>query len=138
MIATPVNGRANNFPGLAKSDLYVSFLPLLTSQMVELVDQPRLIQQIVGLERRTARGGRNTIDHAPNGHDDLANVVAGVCALFAKHSSYDMLSWIGDDELDLYRQEQLKRFIRLIEAAYTEAYRRYQAGLKPDHIQVPQ
>ena len=41
----------------SKSDLYVAFLPLLTSQMVELVDQPRLIQQIVGLERRTARGG---------------------------------------------------------------------------------
>ena len=31
-----------------------------------------------------------------------------------------------------------KRFIRHIEAAYTEAYRRYQAGLQPDHIQVPQ
>ena len=96
----------------SKSDLYVSFLPLLTSQMVELVDQPRLIQQIVGLERRTARGGRDTIDHAPNGHDDLANVVAGVCALFAK-SSYDMLSWFGDDELDLNRQEQL-RFNRYV------------------------
>ena len=49
----------------SKSDLYVAFLPLLTSQMVELVDQPRLIQQIVGLERRTARGGRDSIDHAP-------------------------------------------------------------------------
>ena len=97
----------------SKNDLYVSFLPLLTSQMVELVDQPRLIQQIVGLERRTARGGRDTIDHAPNGHDDLANVVAGVCALFAKQSSYDMLSWIGDDELDLHRQEQL-RFNRYV------------------------
>ncbi|MGB7279793.1 MAG: hypothetical protein WBD15_18865 [Pseudolabrys sp.] len=31
-----------------------------------------------------------------------------------------------------------KRFIRHIEAASTEAYRRYQAGLQPDHIQVPQ
>lgn len=80
---------------------------------MELVDQPRLIQQIVGLERRTARGGRDTIDHAPNGHDDLANVVAGVCALFAKQSSYDMLSWMGDDELDLHRQEQL-RFNRYV------------------------
>jgi hypothetical protein len=48
----------------SKSELYVAFLPLLTSQMVELVDQPRLIQQIVGLERRTARGGRDSIDHA--------------------------------------------------------------------------
>ena len=45
-------------------------------------------------------------------HDDLANVVAGVCALFAK-SSYDMLSWFGDDELDLHRQEQL-RFNRYV------------------------
>jgi protein O-GlcNAc transferase len=31
-----------------------------------------------------------------------------------------------------------KRFIRHIDAAYTKAYRRYQAGLQPDHIHVPQ
>lgn len=31
-----------------------------------------------------------------------------------------------------------KRFIRHIEAAYTQAYRRYQAGLAPDHIVLPQ
>ena len=97
-----------------KSDLYVGFLPLLTSQMIELVDQPRLIQQIVGLERRTARGGRDTIDHAPGAHDDLSNVVAGVCAMFAKQSSYDMLSWFGDDELDLRRAEQLQFNAHLI------------------------
>jgi hypothetical protein len=91
----------------SKSELYVAFLPLLTSQMVELVDQPRLIQQIVGLERRTARGGRDTVGHPPNGHDDLANVVAGVSAMFARQSSYDRtLSWVGG-EVDLQRQEQL-------------------------------
>jgi hypothetical protein len=94
--------------GKSKSELYVAFLPLLTSQMVELVDQPRLIQQIVSLERRTARGGRDTVDHPPNGHDDLANVVAGV-ALFASQSSYDTsLSWIGGDDLNLQQQEQLR------------------------------
>ena len=68
----PVNGRANNFARLAsatrsraksKSDLYVAFLPLLTSQMVELVDQPRLIQQIVGLER--THGARRSRHHRP-------------------------------------------------------------------------
>ena len=58
--------------------------------------------------------------------------------MFASQSSYDMLAWVGGDELDLQQQEQLKRFIRHIEAASTEAYRRYQAGLEPDHIQVPQ
>jgi hypothetical protein len=36
---------------------------------------------MVGLERRTARGGRDSIDHAPGAHDDLANAVAGALTL---------------------------------------------------------
>ncbi|MGI4794054.1 MAG: Arm DNA-binding domain-containing protein [Janthinobacterium lividum] len=28
-------------------------------------------------ERRTARGGRDSIDHAPGAHDNLVNAVAG-------------------------------------------------------------
>jgi hypothetical protein len=64
-----------------KSDLYVNLLPLLNSRRLVLLDHPRLINQLSGLERRTARGGRDSIDHAPGGHDDLANAVAGVAAL---------------------------------------------------------
>ena len=60
-----------------KSVIYGEALPLLNSRRVSLLDQPRLVAQLVGLERRTARGGRNSIDHAPGGHDDVANVVAG-------------------------------------------------------------
>jgi hypothetical protein len=45
---------------------------------VRLLDLPRLIGQLVSLERRTARGGRDSIDHAPGAHDDLANSVCGV------------------------------------------------------------
>jgi hypothetical protein len=52
-------------------------LPILNSQMAELVDHPRLAGQLCSLERRTARGGRDTIDHPPSGHDDVANAVAG-------------------------------------------------------------
>lgn len=44
---------------------------------VRLLDLPRLRAQLVQLERRTARGGRDTVDHAPGGHDDLANAAAG-------------------------------------------------------------
>ncbi len=33
--------------------------------------------QLCGLERRTSRGGRDSIDHGPGGHDDLSNAVAG-------------------------------------------------------------
>jgi hypothetical protein len=61
-----------------KSDLYREFLPVLNSNRTELLDHPRLVAQLCALERRTARGGRDSIDHPPGGHDDIANVVAGV------------------------------------------------------------
>jgi len=60
-----------------KSDLYRDVLPLLNSRRVELLDQRRLIAQLIGLERRTARSGCDTIDHGVHAHDDLANAVAG-------------------------------------------------------------
>jgi hypothetical protein len=68
-----------------KSDLYRDCLPLLNSGRIELPDLSRLHAQILSLERRTARGGRDSIDHPPGAHDDLANAVAGV-ALEAAHA----------------------------------------------------
>jgi hypothetical protein len=53
-----------------KSDLYRDLLPLVNAARVELLDMPRLHAQLLGLERRTARGGRDSIDHAPGAHDD--------------------------------------------------------------------
>jgi hypothetical protein len=64
-----------------KSDIYLSFLPLLNSGRVDLLDSPRLIAQLAALERRTARGGRDSVDHAPGAHDDVANAVAGALVL---------------------------------------------------------
>jgi len=63
-----------------RSDLYRDLLPEINSGSVELLDEPRLVAQIAGLERRTSRGGRDSIDHAPGGHDDLANAAAGALA----------------------------------------------------------
>jgi hypothetical protein len=60
-----------------KSDIYRDFLPVLNSGGVELLDNPRLRRQLIGLERRTARGGRDSIDHPPGANDDVANAVAG-------------------------------------------------------------
>jgi hypothetical protein len=64
-----------------KSDLYRDLLPMLNAHRLELLDIPRLSSQLCSLERRTARGGRDSIDHAPGGHDDLPNVVSGVAGL---------------------------------------------------------
>ena len=66
-----------------RSDLYRDALPLLNSGRCELLDVPRLAQQFTGLERRTGRGGRDSIDHPPGAHDDLANVAAGALLLVA-------------------------------------------------------
>jgi hypothetical protein len=66
-----------------KSDLYRDLLPLLNSGKVELLDNAVLSGQLCGLERRTARSGKDSIDHAPGAHDDLANSVAGALTLAA-------------------------------------------------------
>jgi hypothetical protein len=65
----------------SKSDTYRDVLATLNSGRAELLDLPRLAAQLCGLERRTARGGRDSIDHAPGGHDDVANCVCGAIDL---------------------------------------------------------
>jgi hypothetical protein len=75
---------------LVKNDIYLNALPLLMQGRVELLDNPRLVNQICSLERHTARGGRDSIDH-PSGHghhDDCANAALGALLLAAgKRSS---------------------------------------------------
>jgi hypothetical protein len=63
-----------------KSDLYAALLPDLNSGRRRLLHNKRLISQLASLESRTSRAGRDSIDHGPNGHDDVANAVAGLFA----------------------------------------------------------
>jgi hypothetical protein len=66
-----------------KSDLYRELLPILNAGRVELLDLPRLRTQLLGLERRVGRSGKDSVDHAPRSHDDVANSVAGALILAA-------------------------------------------------------
>ena len=67
-----------------KSDLYLALLPLLNSGRVELLDHKRLAAQLCGLERRTSRAGKDSIDHVPGSFDDVCNAVAGAAVLAAQ------------------------------------------------------
>ncbi len=67
-----------------KSEIYLSALPLLNSGRCELLDHPRLISQLLNLERKTSRGGRDSVDHGPNQHDDIANSALGALRLVAQ------------------------------------------------------
>jgi hypothetical protein len=80
-----------------KGEIYRDTLPLLNSRKLELLDLPRLAGQFCGLERRTARGGRDSIDHAPGAHDDLVNAACGA-ALLAKAKRGPMI--ISDTMLE--------------------------------------
>jgi hypothetical protein len=66
-----------------KSDIHRELLPLLNGRRCSLLDHPRLVAQLCGLERRVSRGGKDSIDHAPSpaAHDDVANAVAGALLL---------------------------------------------------------
>jgi hypothetical protein len=96
---------------LNKSQLYLEMLPRINAKTIRLLDHPRTINQICNLERRTARGGRDSIDHPPGGNDDCANAIAGLCGLAAApRYRYDTtLSWVSSSspaeaERDFLRQ----------------------------------
>jgi hypothetical protein len=98
-----------------KSDLYTDLLPLVNSRRIELLDSPRLLSQLIGLERRTARGGHDSIDHAPGGHDDLVNAVAGLAAVvhsrFGGYSLYGRAFSTDDaDDLDTDKKAADERY----------------------------
>jgi hypothetical protein len=86
----------------SKSDLYRDLLPILNSGRAELLDVPRLMSQLCGLERRTARGGRDSIDHAPGAHDDLSNSVAGA---IVSATNFNAGMIIPDSVLEAVRQQ---------------------------------
>jgi hypothetical protein len=62
---------------LTKSEVYRDALPLLNGRKALLLENKTLQRQLVSLERKTSRGGRDSIDHPPGAKDDLANAVCG-------------------------------------------------------------
>ena len=75
-----------------RSELYGELLPLINSGGRRLLDDKRLVSQLVGLERRTSRAGKDSIDHPPGGHDDVANAAAGAI-VYARRARPTSRSW---------------------------------------------
>jgi hypothetical protein len=80
-----------------RSDLYLNALPAFTSGRVRLLDNDRLVDQLMRLERRTGPSGRDSVNHPSRGgqHDDLANSVAGVIWLIGASAGSEWMSHIG-------------------------------------------
>jgi hypothetical protein len=70
----------------SKSELYLEALPLFTTRTVTLLDHHALRVNLVQLERRTARSGKDSVDHPTGGSDDYANAACGCLTLLAQIS----------------------------------------------------
>ncbi len=75
---------------LSKSEVYLESLPLFTTQAVDLLDYQPLLVELQQLERRTAKSGRDSVDHPPNGHDDYANAACGALVLSAQQARHTL------------------------------------------------
>ncbi len=79
---------------LDRSGLYLEMLAALNSGRVELPPCEVVHRQLAGLERRTSRSGRDTIDHMPGSHDDRANAVAGAITTVKKRGGRTITSGV--------------------------------------------
>lgn len=64
-----------------KSQLYLEALPAFNRSAVSIPDHAVMLRELRGLERRTHRSGRDTVDHGTRGSDDYANSLVGALYL---------------------------------------------------------
>ncbi|MBB3231064.1 hypothetical protein [Halomonas stenophila] len=77
-----------------RSELYIDSLQAITSGRVEFPPDEKMIRQWQNLERRTARSGRETVDHPPGQHEDRANAAAGLIALHGQKKRMKTSEWL--------------------------------------------
>ena len=129
---------------LAKSDYYLEFLPLVMRRGVELLDHKRQTTEFRQLLRRTGKQ-RDTVDHAPNGHDDHSNCCAlavveasrseGAGAAFGtiEHDVYPHMDapddeGFGGDSVTRAHEKAFAEEIKRARQPYQEALRRARGG----------
>ena len=83
-----------------RSQIYLDVLPLVNAGRVVLLDQPDLLRELRGLERRRGPSGRDRVDHRAGLHDDSANSAAGALVLVGQAPRLDLARILesGDQE----------------------------------------
>jgi len=96
---------------LPKSALYLNLLPHVNGKTIRLLDHPRAVNQIASLERRTSRGGRDSIDHPPQGHDDVANAIAGLAYVAINRfvAPQPQFGFYGTSGIHIFTEAELSR-----------------------------
>lgn len=106
---------------LNKSEIYLEFEPLLAGRAVELLENKDLFNQLRSLERRTRSGGKDSVDHPPGFHDDLANAAAGACVKTSKEELVpNFEAWVDNEDEDDDEEMPLSRKRKSLEAQRLE------------------
>ena len=87
-----------------RTELYLNTVPLINSCSVALLDNERLMLQLVSLERKR-------VDHPVGMHDDLANACAGAVVMAQQGSGYSSQQAFKDN---LKLAAAYKRFARSV------------------------
>jgi hypothetical protein len=67
-----------------RSELYLETLACWTRGAISIPNHQQLTRELRLLERRTARSGKDSVDHGPSGSDDYANALAGAVWLASR------------------------------------------------------
>jgi hypothetical protein len=116
-VSAAFNGEGVKFvaSALSKSDIFSELLPLVNTTVIELLDLPTLRTQLLALERRSMRGGRDSIDHPRGGHDDVANAAAGalvhVTGVGTKPKKVVRFSGSGVERVHLNPHDEMRELI---------------------------
>lgn len=120
---------------LTKSECYLESLPLFSQGVVDLLDVPVMTTELMQLERRTSRSGKDSVDHPPAGRDDHANACCGVLAMLSSRTyaapwrfnfvTGELIEEVDSDEERLLRKEAYWRGVspESIRAQYDDVVR---------------
>jgi hypothetical protein len=75
------NGITYNFSDRTASEIMLTAEGIFNNGAIAIPDNERLTTELLMLERRATRGGRDLVGHPPKGHDDRAVAVCGVAHL---------------------------------------------------------
>jgi hypothetical protein len=69
-------GISYHFAERTASEAFLELLPLINQGGIELLDDKKQSAQLISLERRKGRTGKDSVGHPQGGHDDRANALA--------------------------------------------------------------
>lgn len=108
----------------SKSEIYLEAVSLFASGAVRILDNKNLISELILLERKTSRSGRDVVDHPVGAHDDLANSCAGVLVNVAignvRIPDDALMEVMGRDGV-LASSHRNRRFVSAFDSAQDEA-----------------